>query len=274
MGQTSERYSRNIALFGEAGQEKIRACSVLICGLGGLGSHVAQQLAYLGVGELSLLDFDIVTESNLNRLVGAGDADIKSKKTTVAARVIREANSEVHAREIDGKVESADTESAIARSDVVFGCLDKDIHRLTLLDLAVRHAKPYFDLASDTGGEGARIWYGGRVVLSRQGGCLLCRGILDQQSIVRDRMTPDQEDAYRRIYGVDVRDLAGTGPSVVSINGVVGSLGVTEFMVEMTGLRRAVSHLTYRAEWGIVTTPRDEPRPGCYYCSGLWGENA
>jgi molybdopterin/thiamine biosynthesis adenylyltransferase len=42
------RYSRNIALFGEEGQRKIAATAVAVVGLGGLGSHVAQQLAYLG----------------------------------------------------------------------------------------------------------------------------------------------------------------------------------------------------------------------------------
>ena len=271
MGQGSERYSRNTALFGVAGQEKIQASKVAICGLGGLGFHVAQQLAYLGVGELSLLDFDIVTALSLNRMVGANDADINTKKTTVAGRVIRQANPDADVMEIDGKVESTDAKLAVERCDVVFGCLDKDIHRLTLLDLAVRHAKPFFDLATDTGGEGDGLWYGGRVVLSRQGGCLLCRDILDQQSIVRDRMTPDQLDAHRRIYGVEAQDLGETGPAVVSINGVVASLGVTEFMVETTGLRPAVPHLTYRGDWGIVTNQRDEPKPGCYYCTGLWG---
>ncbi len=65
--------------------------------------------------------------------------------------------------------------------------------------------------------------------------------------------------------------LAGTGPAVVSLNGVVASLGVTEFMVHVTGLREPASQLIYRGELGIVTKSVDQPQPGCYYCTRLWG---
>src|SRR5439155_11436020 len=82
------RYSRNKALFGPEGQEKIAATKVTIIGVGGLGSHVAQQLAYLGVETQTPVDFDIVTISSMNRLVGAVDTDVaaKTKKVIVAER--------------------------------------------------------------------------------------------------------------------------------------------------------------------------------------------
>jgi hypothetical protein len=84
-------------------------------------------------------------------------------------------------------------------------------------------------------------------------------------------MTPDQREADRRIYGVDRAALAGTGPAIVSVNGVVASLGVTEFMVHVTGLREPASQLTYRGDRGTVTRSLDQPEPGCYYCTRLWG---
>ena len=74
------RYSRNIALFGEEGQRKIAATTVAIVGLGGLGSHVAQQLAYLGVIRYALIDHDVITESSLNRVIGALPQDVPSKR--------------------------------------------------------------------------------------------------------------------------------------------------------------------------------------------------
>src|SRR5438270_4399266 len=85
---TEGRYSRNIALFGSEGQQRIAATSTLIVGLGGLGSHVAQQLAYLGVVNFSLVDADIVSTSNLNRLVGAEPADVAAPKVDIAGRMI------------------------------------------------------------------------------------------------------------------------------------------------------------------------------------------
>jgi molybdopterin/thiamine biosynthesis adenylyltransferase len=77
----SERYSRNEALFGAAGQRKVAATKVVIIGLGGLGSNVAQELAYLGVSDYGLVDFDVVTDSSLNRVVGAIDADVAASTT-------------------------------------------------------------------------------------------------------------------------------------------------------------------------------------------------
>jgi hypothetical protein len=88
--------------------------------------------------------------------------------------------------------------------------------------------------------------------------CLVCLpGILDQAETARDRMSPEQRDADRRIYGVDQDALAATGPAVVSVNGVVASLGVTEFMVYVSGLRQPAAQLTYRGDFGTVTLPSD-----------------
>lgn len=174
---------------------------------------------------------------------------------------------------VDGKVINAEAERVVARADVVFGCLDRDIHRLELTELCSRFAKDYFDLATDIGGaQEEAVVYGGRVVSCDGSRCLVCLpGVLDQAQVALDRMNPEMRDADRRIYGVDRDALAVTGPSVVSINGVVASLAVTEFMVAVTGLRPAASQLSYRADRGIVRASLDQPAADCYYCSHLWG---
>ena len=86
-----ERFDRQILLFGVAGQEKISSTRVAIVGLGGLGSHVAQQLAYLGVQSFVLIDGDHVSRSNLNRLIGATEDDVRFNrlKVAVGARMIK-----------------------------------------------------------------------------------------------------------------------------------------------------------------------------------------
>lgn len=270
----TERYSRNEALFGAAGQAKIASTRVAIVGLGGLGSHVAQQLVYLGVLDYALIDFDVITESSLNRVVWAVPADVTAgtKKVAVAERAIKAVQPESRVGVLDGRLSDDSAKKAISAADVVFGCLDRDIHRLELLDLTSRYARPYFDLATDVIGTGGELAYGGRVVLGDGSQCLVCLAdLLNQEAIALDRMNPDIRDADRRIYGVDREDLAGTGPAVVSVNGVVASLAVTEFMVLVTGLRDPAGQLTYRADRGTVSRSNDQPAPGCYYCSGLWG---
>lgn len=90
--------------------------------------------------------------------------------------------------------------------------------------------------------------------------------------IGRAEMSDEVRAATDRIYGVDRGALEGTGPSVVNLNGVVASLGLTEFMVFVTGLREPRLHIRYVGERGIVTAPEIPPAPpgGCYYCDKLW----
>ena len=154
----SERYSRNEALFGAQGQAKIASTRVLVVGLGGLGAPVAQQLGYLGIETYALIDFDIVTESSLNRLVGATDADVAagSPKVVVAQRTIRAVKPTAEIVTVQQPLTAPDAVAAIAASDIVFGCVDHDRARIELTEICSRFAKPYFDLASDTLGSRMR----------------------------------------------------------------------------------------------------------------------
>lgn len=149
----NEKSDRQIQLFGAAGQEKIAATRVAIVGLGGLGSHVAQQLAYLGVRSFLLIDGDRVSRSNLNRLVGATEEDAAARrfKVAVSSRMIM-------STERDATVETLETSfvckagyTLISGVDFVIGCIDYDAHRLVLNELCQIHSKPYMDIATDTG---------------------------------------------------------------------------------------------------------------------------
>ena len=72
------------------------------------------------------------------------------------------------------------------------------------------------------------------------------------------------------IYGVP-KNLLQTGPAVVSINGIVASLAVTEFMVSVVKLRRPNRLLYYHGHRGIVTISSDKPYSDCYYCNYIRG---
>jgi len=268
----SERYSRNEGLFGADGQRRIRETKVAIVGLGGLGSHVGQQLAYLGVRDYGLIDFDIVTDSSLNRLVGAQDADVErqTKKVAVTEGMIKSITPDAAVAPLDARITDARTEDVIAGADVVFGCLDRDLARLQLTDLCARYGRTLFDLASDVTNENGEVHYGGRVVLCDGNRCLVCLAMLDQQEMARDSMSPDQREAHDRIYGVRRRALGDTGPMVVSINGAVASIAVTEFMALVTGLRVPFTNLRYYADRQLIRQSADQAAPDCYYCNGIW----
>src|SRR5207342_2995232 len=76
------RYARHLILpeVGEAGQEKLKAGSVLVVGAGGLGSPVGLYLAAAGVGRIGLVDFDVVDFSNLQRQILHGTPDVGRPK--------------------------------------------------------------------------------------------------------------------------------------------------------------------------------------------------
>jgi threonine dehydrogenase-like Zn-dependent dehydrogenase len=273
MDTNESRFDRNIRLLGAAGQRRLETTTVAIAGVGGLGSHVVQQLAYLGVRNLILVDPDSVEPSNLNRLIGATpvDAAENRSKVSVARRLAQAVSPDIRVRDIRSRI-TADEASAIQGADVIFGCLDDDAPRLFLTELASKFAIPYIDLASDAGSSGGATWYGGRVLVSHDGRrCLSCAGLLDQKALAAASMTTEQRAAHDAIYGVDSELLDRAGPSVVSVNGVVASLGVTEFLALVTGLRDPIGQLNYYGHLGIVTTSEEPPSSDCYYCAKLFG---
>lgn len=268
------RYQRHQDFFGQEGQDRISRSLVGIVGLGGLGSHVGQQLAYLGVKRFVLVDGDSVSRSNLNRLIGGLEEDAVHGrlKVTVAERVIRTIQQAGEIVPVDAAFDPEKPPRELEDVDVVFGCVDEDLPRLQLTEYCFPRAVPYVDLATDILPEGE---YGGRVVFADAGKrCLLCHEEIDQHALARARMTHEQRQADDEIYGVARDALGEAGPSVVSINGVVASLAVTEFAVWRTGLREPKGSVNYRADRGTVGSRADPSREYCYYCDDLWGSGS
>jgi len=272
MNGSEDRYSRHMAFFGAEGQERIATTSAAIIGLGGLGSHVAQQLAYLGVVDFILIDVDEVSTSNLNRLLGARPNDVGRLKVDVADGAIRAIQPDATVDTAAARFAVDEPTDALARADVLLGCVDDDVARFELVRHASLHGLPYIDLATDVAPTGE---FGGRVVFAKDGErCLSCLGELDQHALARAQMTDEQRAADDKIYGIDREALDDGGPSVVSVNGVVASLAVTEFMLWRTGLREPAGYLNYRGDRGTVGSRVDPDRSYCHYCMTLWGTAA
>lgn len=87
-----DRLTRQGDVLGTHGPGTLAGLRVAIVGAGGTGSHAALTIGCLGVEDLLILDDDIVEESNLNRLVTAGYADLEAPKTLTARRRLREIN--------------------------------------------------------------------------------------------------------------------------------------------------------------------------------------
>lgn len=266
-----DRLDRNIRFFGREGQDRLRHSAVAVVGVGGLGTHVVQQLALLGVGSLALIDDEVLHETNLNRYVGVCMADVGARKVDLAERLVHYIDPSTTIHKLHASLMTSEAFEAVRKADYVFGCLDNEGGRLVLTELCAAHERPYLDIASDIH-PGPPMTYGGRVCIAWSGdGCLICLDQLDANEARQDLESPAGRADRDAIYGVPQGQLDAAGPSVVSLNGVAASLAVTEFMAGVTGLRPPKTLLIYRGHLGIVSSSADKPAPDCYYCKGIRG---
>jgi molybdopterin/thiamine biosynthesis adenylyltransferase len=263
------RFDRNIRLFGSEGQLKLRKSHVVIVGAGGLGTQVAQQVSLLGVGTVSIIDDEELEASNRNRYVGVWHSDPTpgSRKIDLAARLISLIDPEIYVQRVFANVVSRAAFDVIKSADHVFGCLDDDGARFVLNDVATAYGKPYIDLASDV----VDRTFGGRIIVNWDGsGCLYCLDELDQSAIHEFLESEAERKNRAEVYGVDRSLLGSVGPSVVSINGVIASLSITEYMVACTGMRSPHKFINYDGLATRVSVRKQLPRSSCPYCN-QWG---
>jgi molybdopterin/thiamine biosynthesis adenylyltransferase len=214
-----DRFSRQ-SFLGENSNRILRESRVAIVGLGGGGSHVAQQLAHIGVGDIMLFDPDRVEDSNINRLVGATWDDVvqKTLKAETARRLISGVNPDAKVTCVE---EVWQSRAALLRDrDVIFGCVDTLAGRRDLEAAARRYLTPYIDIGMDVHPVEGYFAISGQATLSMPGRpCLRCMGIL------RD----DLLDQEARNYGA-----AGGKSQVIWPNGILASIAVGIFIQLVT----------------------------------------
>lgn len=93
-----DQYSRTKLLLGDSGMEKLRTSRVAIFGLGGVGGYAAEALARSGIGQLDLIDDDVIGLTNLNRQILALHSTIGQSKVEVAAGRIRDIDPTIQVR--------------------------------------------------------------------------------------------------------------------------------------------------------------------------------
>ena len=139
------RYNRQVKIpeFGEAGQQKLKNSHVIIIGIGGLGCASATYLTAAGVGRITVVDFDLVELSNLNRQVLYGIDDIGKRKVFVAQRKLSQLNPEVEIVPVFTRVTEENVFSMISGIQVVLDGLDNFSTRLTVNTACIKHRIPF-----------------------------------------------------------------------------------------------------------------------------------
>ena len=138
------RYNRHIIIpeFGFEAQQKLKAAKVLVIGCGGLGSPVLLYLAAAGVGNIGIIDFDVVDDSNLHRQVLFGVDDIGKPKVEAAKRRLQSLNPHINIELYNTQLTSQNALDIIKNYDVVADGTDNFPTRYLVNDACLLLDKP------------------------------------------------------------------------------------------------------------------------------------
>ncbi|MFZ4799064.1 MAG: molybdopterin-synthase adenylyltransferase MoeB [Bacteroidia bacterium] len=142
--QNNDRYHRQIILkeFGETAQQKLLNSKVLVIGAGGLGCPALQYLAAAGVGTIGIIDFDVVTISNLHRQILFSTNNIGKQKATTAASKLAEINPEIKIQAFNFQLTNKNAFELFANYDLVIDGTDNFATRYLINDACVILNKP------------------------------------------------------------------------------------------------------------------------------------
>lgn len=208
-----ERYSRQLILpgFGVPAQTKLRNCSFLIVGMGGLGCPASQYLIAAGSGRLGLVDYDIVDRSNLHRQTLHTESTIGLPKVESAKRALEQINPNCQIDLHKVMLDSSFALDIIKRYDVILDCTDNVVTRYLLNDACVLLNKPLVS--------GSALQFDGQLTVYHYGTTCPC---------------------YRCLFPVPPPPHAitncGDGGVMGAITGVIGSMQALEAIKVATGV--------------------------------------
>ena len=240
-----EKYSRQILLFGEEGQEKLKNATVLVAGAGGLGSPVSTYLAIAGVGKIILADFDSVDPSNLNRQFLHHEKDIGRLKVESAKEKLLSMNPDIEVETIAEMLTESNIEALIPECDIIVDALDNLETRHMLNRFAIKRKIPLI--------HGAVTGYDGQVttIVPGKTPCFYC--------------------IFPRISKKEVFPVLGATP------GIIGSIQANEAIKFLTGQGKLLEgRLLFwnglSGNFSEISLSKLNNCPVCGYLSGK-GEN-
>lgn len=125
--------------------ERMASAKVLVVGAGALGNEALKNLALLGVGNIFIIDFDIIEYGNLNRSVLYRERDCGKRKAEIAAARVKEINPHINVQYFHGDIGYDLGLGVFRRMDVVIGCLDNRIARLYINRHCYKVGKTWID---------------------------------------------------------------------------------------------------------------------------------
>lgn len=246
------RYSRQLLLeeIGPAGQERLMSATVLIVGLGGLGSPVALYLAAAGVGKLLLADDDKVDISNLQRQILYRADDVSRSKAEQAQRHLQALNPQGDYVAVRQRLTGDSLRQAVDRADLVLDCSDNMQTRHEINAVCVRLGKTLISASA--------VGFGGQMLVLQPPygqGCYAC--------LFPDAIEPQRNCRTAGVVG-PVVGLMGNLQALEAIKllcGMPSSLNGRLGLFDGKTLTWRTLQLTRSAECSLCGTPVDDQEP-------------
>lgn len=211
--EVEDRYSR-LRLIPWWDQEKLAAARVMVVGAGALGNEILKNLALLGIGQIYVVDFDSIENSNLSRSVLYRQRDEGNSKAEIAARAVEEINPDCRVTWINGNVAWDVGLGLFRRMNVVIGGLDNREARLAINQACWRVGIPWVDGAIE-------ILFGvARVFVPPYSACYECTMTEQDYRLLN----------MRRSCALLSREemLTGKVPTTPTISSIIGGIEVQE----------------------------------------------
>jgi len=211
-----DKFSRQVMLeeIGYNGQLKLKNSKVCVVGTGGLGHPIITRLATMGVGNLRIIDRDVIELSNLHRQTMFDEDDVGQVKVEVAAKKLKKLNPDCNVEALAISVNDYTALEVIEGCDVVIDALDSVNARYALNKACVKYNIPFVT--------GAAVGVSGQIftILPKESACYFC-------------MFPELDEDTMPTCSIE-----GVHPSILSI---VGGIEVAEAVKIIIGKKPSLS---------------------------------
>ena len=131
--------TRTAILVGQEGIEKLESKHITIVGCGGVGGYTAVMLARAGVEKIKLIDFDLISPSNVNRQIVAYENTIGRKKVDVLKEILENINKNIQVELADEKLTQENVDRLICQTDLVVDAIDSVSDKIALIVFCKRN---------------------------------------------------------------------------------------------------------------------------------------
>lgn len=267
-----ERLSRHAGLITGAEQQVIRHSHVVVVGGGGTGSIAVESLLRLGFGQVTVIDADRIEASNLNRLQGAGVADVGRLKVEMHVDQACRVAPQVRFRGVAESCFSEPARSALETADLVLGCVDNAETRWWLNQFSVQYMVPWFDCAVALYTEhGVRHEGRTNAVLPAVSACGHCSPVEFFERKLPARFMDRGSLLVQRAAGYVANAPEEVSPSAYLVNQQAVAAMLQEVLNWFCGWKPTALSVYWRSDVNLVeridsTVTCVRPVPGCGVC--------